>query len=141
MVASMIGESLESNSLSEKDSLSFEKQDESEGRCKVLFRKVMKKCLDKIMAAGRWAEMQNVWSSWGNLELSTDLINVKSFKADVSSVNPLSERIPVILTHRRSTTVSLETYPLYSYGHHNRPARSIRSRFRYEASNKSLPVW
>ena len=49
----MIGESLESNSLSEKDSLSFEKQDESEGRCKVLFRKVMKKCLDKIMAAGR----------------------------------------------------------------------------------------
>ena len=35
----MIGESLESNSLSEKDSLSFEKQDESEGRCKVLFRK------------------------------------------------------------------------------------------------------
>lgn len=49
----MIGESLESNSLSEKDSLSFEKQEESEGRRMVFFRKVMKKCLDKIMAAGR----------------------------------------------------------------------------------------
>ena len=49
----MIGESLESNSLSEKDSLSLEKQEESEGRRMVLFRKVMKKCLDKIMAAGR----------------------------------------------------------------------------------------
>lgn len=49
----MIEESLESNSLSEKDSLSFEKQEESEGRRMVFFRKVMKKCLDKIMAAGR----------------------------------------------------------------------------------------
>ena len=112
MAASMIEESLESNSLSEKDSLSFEKQEESEGRRMVLFRKVMKKCLDKIMAAGRWAEMQKVWSSWGNLSLSTDLINVKSFKADVSIVSSLSERIPAILTHWRSTTVSLETYPL-----------------------------
>ena len=48
-----------------------------------------------------------------------------SFKADVSSVSPSSERMefylsihfitpnyPVILCHRRSTTVSLEIYPL-----------------------------
>lgn len=44
---------LESNSLSEKDSSSFERQEEREGRRMVFFRKVMKKCLDKIMAAGR----------------------------------------------------------------------------------------
>lgn len=44
---------LESNSFSEKDGSSFEKQEESEGRRMVFFRKVMKKCLDKIMAAGR----------------------------------------------------------------------------------------
>ncbi|KAL9988107.1 hypothetical protein ACROYT_G002512 [Oculina patagonica] len=43
---------LESNSLSEKDSSSFEKQEEGEGRRMLFFRKVMKKCLDKIMAAG-----------------------------------------------------------------------------------------
>ena len=45
---------LESNSSSEKDSPCFEKQEENEGRRMVLFRKVMRKCLDKIMAAGRW---------------------------------------------------------------------------------------
>nr|XP_058959161.1 polyamine-modulated factor 1-like [Pocillopora verrucosa] len=63
MAASMIGESLESNSLSEKDSLSFEKQEESEGRRMVLFRKVMKKCLDKIMAAGSQEKFANCFSA------------------------------------------------------------------------------
>ena len=53
----------------------------------------------------------------GNLVLTTEL---KTFighrtgkKADVSSVSPLSEL--AILSHRRSTTVSLATYPLYSW--------------------------
>ena len=49
-----------------------------------------------------------------------------SFNADVSSVSPWSERMefhlsthlitpnyPVILSHRRSSSVSIETYPLY----------------------------
>ncbi|RMX58140.1 hypothetical protein pdam_00000160 [Pocillopora damicornis] len=63
MAASMIGESLESNSLSEKDSLSFEKQEESEGRRMMLFRKVMKKCLDKIMAAGSQEKFANCFSA------------------------------------------------------------------------------
>ena len=41
------------NSSSEFESYSFEKQEGSEGRRMQSFRKVMKKCLDKIMAAGR----------------------------------------------------------------------------------------
>ena len=44
---------LESDSSSEKDASSIEKQEENEGMRMILFRKVMKKCLDKIMAAGR----------------------------------------------------------------------------------------
>ena len=44
---------LESDSSSEKDTSSIEKQEDSEGMRMVLFRRVMKKCLDKIMAAGR----------------------------------------------------------------------------------------
>ena len=54
---------LESNSMSLKDSLSFEKLDESEGRRMVFFRKVMKKCLDKIMAAGRLAANEKMIST------------------------------------------------------------------------------
>ena len=54
------------------------------------------------------------------------MATVRSFNADVSSVSPSSERMefhlsthlitlnyPVTLSHRRSTSVSLETYPLY----------------------------
>lgn len=44
---------LEPNSSSEKGSPCPEKQEENEGRRMVFFRKVMRKCLDKIMAAGR----------------------------------------------------------------------------------------
>ena len=83
-------------------------------------------------------EMKLFWL-W-KLKLAT----VKSKKADVSSVSPSSERLdegltletlafyslwwpicvlnsvvntklPAILSHRRSTTVCLETYPLYSF--------------------------
>ena len=48
------------------------------------------------------------------------MATVKGKKADVSSVSPSSERslnpvvntkLPAILSHRRSTSVSLETYP------------------------------
>ena len=65
--------------------------------------------------------------------LITTFATVKSFKADDSSISPSSERFetlysgqftlstqliissyPVILFHRYSATVSLETYPLYS---------------------------
>ncbi|KAJ7385248.1 hypothetical protein OS493_016317 [Desmophyllum pertusum] len=52
MAANIEETCLESSSSSEKESLSFEKQEESEGRRMEFFRKVMKKCLDKIMAAG-----------------------------------------------------------------------------------------
>lgn len=40
-------------SASLKESSSLEKQEESEGRRMESFRKVMRKCLDKIMATGR----------------------------------------------------------------------------------------
>ena len=43
----------EQKSSSEKESPSIEKENEREGRRIESFRKVMKKCLDKIMAAGR----------------------------------------------------------------------------------------
>lgn len=43
---------LSSSSL--KQSTILEKRDETEGRRMESFRKVMNKCLDKIMAAGRW---------------------------------------------------------------------------------------
>ena len=36
-----------------KEGSSLEKQEESEGRRMESFRKVMRKCLDKIMATGR----------------------------------------------------------------------------------------
>ena len=41
------------SSSSPKQSTIFEKRDETEGRRMESFRKVMNKCLDKIMAAGR----------------------------------------------------------------------------------------
>lgn len=41
------------NSTSEKESSPLEKHEEDEGKRMESFRKVMKKCLDKIMAAGR----------------------------------------------------------------------------------------
>jgi len=53
MAATTEATSSESNPSSEKDSSCLEKQEENEGRRMVFFRKVMKKCLDKIMAAGR----------------------------------------------------------------------------------------
>ena len=43
-----------STSPSLKESSTFEKRTEIEGRRMESFRKVMNKCLDKIMAAGRW---------------------------------------------------------------------------------------
>ena len=42
------------SSSSPKQTSIFEKRDETEGRRMESFRKVMNKCLDKIMAAGRW---------------------------------------------------------------------------------------
>ena len=60
------------------------------------------------------------------LSLKRKLATLRRFNVDVSSVSPSSERMefhlsthlitpnyPVILSHRRSTSVSLETYPLY----------------------------
>ena len=41
--------------------------------------------------------------------------NVKSLKVDTSKFSPSS----LLLPHRRSTTVSLETYPLYSFDQNN----------------------
>ena len=43
----------DTNSSWEKDGSPSEKQTENEGKRIESFRKVMKKCLDKIMAAGR----------------------------------------------------------------------------------------
>lgn len=63
MAASTEEESLQSNSMSEKSSLSFEEQEDSEGRRMVLFRKVMKKCLDKIMAAGSQEKFANCFTA------------------------------------------------------------------------------
>jgi len=52
MAATTKATCVESNSSSEKDSSCLEKQEENEGRRMVFFRKVMRKCLDKIMVAG-----------------------------------------------------------------------------------------
>jgi len=53
MAATTEATCLEANSSSEKDSSCLKKQEENEGRRMVFFRKVMRRCLDKIMAAGR----------------------------------------------------------------------------------------
>ena len=61
MAATTEATCLESNSSSEKDSSCLKKQEENEGRRMVFFRKVMRRCLDKIMAAGRWVQ-KTVWT-------------------------------------------------------------------------------
>ena len=52
VAAKMEGKMAEGSS-SLKECSSLEKQEESEGRRMESFRKVMRKCLDKIMATGR----------------------------------------------------------------------------------------
>lgn len=56
MAATTEATCMEANSSSEKDSSCLKKQEENEGRRMVFFRKVMRRCLDKIMAAGRWVQ-------------------------------------------------------------------------------------